>query len=212
MADENISAILFKTIVNLVEDLKDSFGDTSSPLKLFYKNLEQITFTQRDKIEYNNSIFKAFAISNDSGILDRNYDEFKTTRITQTEKAYIDFECIFKVASEDCKQCIWAHLLTILAIVNPASQAKSNLQLFQQSMAQNNVLGGDVLGSVIKKIEREIAGTSSENPVELISQIMQSGTFAEIMADLTKSAENGEIDLAKLASSVGLSLPNIGPK
>jgi hypothetical protein len=207
MMDGNNSAILFKSIINLAEDLTESFGDASTPLKLFYKNLEQITFTQKDKIEYNNSLFKEFVVSNSSGILSRNFAVFQTTCVSQTEKAFIDFDYIFKIASDECKHYIWAHLLTILAIADPASQAKNNLNIFQQGAAKN-----DVLGNVIKKIEKEITDSPTDNPVELISKIMQSGTFADIMADLTRSAENGEIDLASLASSVGLSLPGIGQK
>lgn len=204
---DNISAMCFKSIVNFVSDLNEEFGDIAEPLRLLFKNLEQITFTQKSKIDSNITPFKEFCMDNSAGILNRNYDEFKTTRITQSEKAFIDFDYIFRVASEEHKSYIWAHLLTILAIVDPASQAKTNLQTLQFQSASVGAPGGDILGDIIKKIEREVAGSSSENPIELVSKIMQSGTFSEILADLTASIEKGDIDVTKLASSIGLAIP-----
>lgn len=211
----------FKAIVSFMSDLNEAFGSSQTPIKLMFKNIDQITFTNKVKIEDYNKLFQKFCTSNKEAILDQNSEELVCDRIAYSEKAYVDFKKLFKIATQDQTSYIWAHLLTILGIVDPSSRQKCSQSMavvhspelselpadFNPLSHFGNEMEGDLISNMIKKIENEVNKSDASNPVELVSKIMQSGTFSEIVADLTASVERGDVDIGKLASGIGMAIP-----
>lgn len=189
--------LCFKSVVSFLADLNDAFGHIHSSLRLLFKNVEQITFTQPDKIEIYNKLFETFCTVNREAILARAAGQIKDARVAASEKAYVDMAAIFAAASPDQATCIWAHLLTLLALFD-SSERQRCAQLVDTFRQPSGIIG-----DIIKKIEKEVSGADASNPVELVSKIMQSGTFSEIVSELTASVERGDVDLNKLANGVG---------
>ncbi len=201
---DNTSVMLFKAIITFMSDLNETFGTVSTPLHLYFKNLEQVRFTEPGKIEFHNNLIRAYCNENETGIVTRDFSAFKSTRLQQTDRAFVDFEYIFRVATEEQKGYIWAHFLTLLAIVRPQSEAKTTLQELSLTLPQavDTSQGADLFTNIVKKIEKEVTHMDTDNPIDLVSKIMQSGTFSEIVADLTAGVESGQIDLSQLLHSV----------
>ncbi len=205
----DVQTLCFKSIVGFVGDLDEAFGAVNQPIRLLYKHLEQITFTQSDKIKAVVELFESFCTQYSRAVLEQNHSVLEGVKISHSERAFIDFEYLFSTSTKEQQDYIWEHLLTILAIIDPASRAKYSLQELRARPVQQ---GGtekeaNILNNIISKIEKQVSEEQSENPVEMVSKIMQSGAFAEIVADLTSSVERGDIDIGKLASSVGLNMP-----
>ena len=77
-------------------------------------------------IEKHISIFKSFCTQNRDMILNKDITKLCSTnyKVEFSEKVYIDFKAIFKVADKDTKSVIFDYLLTISALVDPAAAKK----------------------------------------------------------------------------------------
>ncbi len=212
----NAHVLCFKAIASFVGDLNEVFGELepNRPLKLYYKILEQITFTHQVAIEKNIAIFKKFIQANELGILKKDFSLFNETKLVYSEKAFIDFEYIFENAKNNVVEEIWPHLLTIMAIINPESKARellSEMRALTRMDACDHVYpntsssGSEtaVISNLVSKIQKHVNLENSANPMDVVLQMMQSGAFNEIVQELSQSMQNGEIDIAGLVSSLG---------
>jgi hypothetical protein len=198
--------LCFKAIVSFVADLHDVFH-ASQPIKLYYAVLQQITFTKTLAIEKNVKFFAEFYEKYRDDILSRNKENLRGARIGCSKKAYIDFDYVIANSDDSQMECIWQHLLTIAAIIDPASRAKALLQNIN-AIADDE--SKNILGNIMEKIEKHVDASEPANPVEMISKIIQSGDFADIVADISSSLSKGNLDLGNLMSSAGLNIGNLG--
>ena len=198
------SKFIFNAIYAFVTDLDQTFGDASRPLKLYAHLLGKVTLAHIDCIAKNVQLFKDFCVSNRDAIIARASAEI-APRLTFSEKAYIDFELIFSVATADQTEAIWQHLLTICALVDPASKAKRVLHSLKESSSDE----GEVLNNIIAKIEKSVSETDSKNPMEAVTKMLSSGVFTELIADLGKGIESGALDMNKLMSMAGGPTPDV---
>lgn len=192
------SKFIFNAIYTFIADLDQTFGDASRPLKLYAHLLGKVTLAHTESITKNVQLFKDFCISNRNAIIDRSSEEI-ASRLTFSEKAYVDFELIFSIATTEQRGTIWQHLLTICALVDPASKAKRVLHSLKESSSDE----GEVLNNIIAKIEKNVSETESKNPLDAVTKMLSSGVFTELITDLGKGIESGALDMNKLMSMVG---------
>ena len=195
----NTQVLCFKAILSFVSDLNKAFGELNRPIKLYFKILEQITFTHQTAIEKNIQLFTLFTHMNQEAILNQDFNLLSSPKLEYSDKAYIDFEYVFNAASSNEVTCIWQHLLTLSAIIHPQSRARSVLMSLQKSDSAE----ANLINNMVSKIEEHVDLENTTNPMEAVTKIMQSGAFADMVKDLSESMQSGNINIEKLMASIG---------
>ena len=189
--------LCFKAIISFITDLHTAFGELNRPIKLYYKILEQVTFTHHRALNKNNELFGAFILENQEGILEQDLNLFTNMIIQYSDKAFVDLKYVFESATPDQAKCVWKHLLTIMAITQPTSRARSVLLGLQDTREAN------VINNIVSKIEEHVEVSDTTNPMEAVTQIIQSGVFADMVKDLSESMQRGDVSIEKLMSTIG---------
>lgn len=210
VAKDDRTVYLFRYIVNFVNDLNETFGETETSLQLYNLLLEKTGIINEEPIKKHISIFTTFLEKNKEGILDKDLEKMELLTIEYSEKVKVNLQSIFEKADEDNKKVIWEYLLSLLAVFVPESNAKDKIlsEKVQNVTTENE---GDFLQNLIKKVEKNIDPTQ-ENPSEIMSNILSNGFFNEVVEDLNKGLVDGNLDLGKMVSSLqGVlgSLPNL---
>ena len=203
--DYNI--LTFKTINDFVNELTEIFGGSNHSLKLYQRLLDKTTINHEKSIEKHISIFKVFCVQNRDMILNKDITKLSTTnnKVNFSDKVYIDFSNIFKTADKDTKGVILDYLLTISALVDPTAKAKDILKKDEKSKES------DFLSSMIEKVEENV-NVDSNNPLEAVSSIMNSGIFTELLSNMNNGLQDGSLDLGKLVGTVEKLCLSMSPK
>jgi hypothetical protein len=191
------TTICFQAIHDFVLELDSSFGEEFHPLHLYKCLIERTTFSHKMAMSKHIDSFKTF-IDNNWTALSDNVNV--TGRIIFSERVYIDIEQIMSKASVEVREVIRQHLLTIAGLINPASDARKMLrELGDKNDAKTE---GDILSTIMTKIEQNIDLSETSNPMEAVGKMMSSGVFADLVGSLNKSIESGELDVAKMIGMV----------
>ena len=202
--DYNI--LTFKTINDFVKELSELFGSTNHSLKLYQRLLDKTTVNHEKSIEKHIQIFKSFCVQNRDMILNKDISKLsKNHKVEFSEKVYIDFDSIFKSADKDTKSVILDYLLTISALVDPTAKAKDILKKDEKSKE------ADFLSSMIEKVEKNV-NVDSNNPLEAVTSIMNSGIFTELLSNMNNGLQDGSLDLGKLVGTVEKLCSSMAPK
>jgi len=203
--DYNI--LTFKTINDFVNELTKLFGSSNHSLKLYQRLLDKTTINHEKSIEKHISIFKSFCTQNRDMILNKDVTKLSSThyKVEFSDKVYVNFNDIFKVADKDTKSVIFDYLLTISALVDPAAKAKDILKKDEKSKE------ADFLSSMIEKVEENV-NIDSSNPLDAVSSIMNSGIFTELLSNMNNGLQDGSLDLGKLVGTVEKLCSSMAPK
>ena len=203
--DYNI--LTFKTINDFVKELSELFGSTNHSLKLYQRLLDKTTINHEKSIEKHIEIFRTFCVKNRDMILNKDISKLShlDCKVEFSEKVYIDFNSIFKVADKDTKSVILDYLLTISALVDPTAKAKDILKKDEKSKE------ADFLSSMIEKVEENV-NVESSNPLEAVASIMNSGIFTELLSNMNNGLQDGSLDLGKLVGTVEKLCSSMAPK
>lgn len=197
---------LYQSFFKMIQSLDEVFGDTNKPLHLYAHLLNKITSQHGGAIERNCMIAKAFFERNEVGISNSDIGKFEDPCIRYSDKVFVDFDAIFKVADEDTQTQIWKHLLTIqIHIGDNAESAKRQLQqLYNSPVNNDNIMSffnqnGD-MGDIFKAL-------GGDSFAKSIQSIMESDNFKSLMNDVKGKIDSGEIDISKLSSVVSNMTP-----
>lgn len=210
VAKDDRIVYLFRYIVNFINDLNETFGETETSLQLYNLLLEKTGIINEEPIKKHINVFTTFLEKNKEGILDKDFKKMELLTIEYSEKVKVDLQSIFEKADEDNKKVIWEYLLSLLAVFIPESNAKDKI-LSEKVKNVTTENEGDFLQNLIKKVEKNIDPTQ-DNPSEIMSNILSNGFFNEVVEDLNKGLVDGNLDLGKMMSSLqGVigSLPNL---
>ena len=124
--------------------------------------------------------------------------------IQYSERVYIDIKSILKLSDEQTCDAIWNHLLTISAFVDPAGNAKEILKANLKSTNGDNINENMFLENIISQVEKSIPpnGSGDADPMKMISSIMQSGVFTDLIGGMNQGLSNGSLDIGKLMGTV----------
>ena len=201
---QNNTVIAFKTISLFVNDLSEVFADSNHSLKLYGHLLSKTTLSHEKAVNKHIEIFTNFCVNNRDAILNRNIKNLTIFKIEYSPKVFIDFANIFGNSDKSTTKVIWNHLLTILAIVDPESNAKEVLK----SLKDNSGEESNFLTDILEKCEEHVK--PGANPMEAVSTIMSSGIFTDIMSSMNSGMQDGSLDLNKLMGSVQKMCVGIG--
>lgn len=200
--------ITFRAISNFVNDLTEIFGTHQRPLKLYCHLINKTTLTHDKAIQKHIENFKVFCVNNRSAIMTKNINQFTQPKIIYSERVFIDITNIFSNSDRETSETIFSHLLTISALVDPAGKAKEVLkELKNQSGVEGSGGETDFISNILEKVEQHV--DPNANPMEMVSSIMQSGVFNELVTGMGNGVQNGTLDLGKLMGSVQKMMGNL---
>lgn len=212
MTTESESRILvFKCICNFISDLNESFGARQKSLLLYSHLLDKTGIIHEAPINKHISLFFQFIKENEEAITGQDPAAFKGYRIFYSEKVGIDLEEIFKWADQQEKSAIFKHLLTLLAVLDPSSSAKEMLKKEIEEKKKKGESGNEetFLKDIIDKVSGEMDGTTS-NPMDLMTKMMGSGVFKDIVENMNDNISSGNLDMGKMVNTMQAIMGNLG--
>jgi len=197
----------FKALTTFVIELSSMFGEKHRPLKLYAHLLGKTTLAHDKAIHKHTNACVDFCIKNREAIYNKNTAAFVTNTITYSTKAYIDIKKIISIADKDTKDVIWAHLLTISAILDTEGRAKQILKDLPKKG------GGRLdLSSLLGPLMTTIASNTgnSTDPNAMLSNLMSGGGLESIMALVSNLGQDGgQIDTGSLINSLSTTLQTL---
>jgi len=207
MNDESY-LIAFKAVCNFVNDLNIAFGNRYKPLKLYNRLISKTQICHDTAIKKHLTLFTNFCISNRDAFSERDNKKLVNTKIEYSSNVYFDVNTIFGFADEDTRSIIWRHLLTISAILDPAGKAKELLKKIQEEN-KDQAEETDFLADIISKVEKNVK-PDTNNPMEAVTNMMQSGIFTDLLSGMQNGLSSGKLDLNKLLGSVQKMVTKLG--
>jgi hypothetical protein len=190
--------VLFKCIVDFIHCLREMFGKQQHSLELYDLLMEKTGIVHQDPIKKHVKLFRDFLKINEDAILENNEEKMTQWKIEYSEKVFIDLKAIFLICVESDKQTIWQHLLTLMAVLIPTSNAKNVLK--DKKLNKNKE--GDFLTNLINKVEKHVEPSSASDPAQMMSGILSSGLFSELMEDMNRGMSDGDLDITKMMGSL----------
>lgn len=203
------SVYIFKCICHFIKDLSDSFGKNDKPLSLYAHLIERTGIMHEEPIKKHLQIFHDFVKQNDQAILNKTLP-LEKTEIRYSDKVFIDLPKIFEMADATEKETIWKHLVTLLALLDPSSEAKQLLLKEKEKQKKVGSSGNEeeFLSEIVDQVGKHIDPTCS-NPTDMIKDIMDSGVFSNLVDKMNSGITDGDLDLGKMMSSLHSMMGNI---
>jgi hypothetical protein len=157
------------------------------------------------------SLFYQFVKANEEAIMEKDASKFNSYSIFYSEKVGIDLKEIFDWADTQEKNAIFKHLLALLAVLDPSSSAKELLKKEIDSKKKKGEEGNEemFLKNIIDKVSSEM-DTDLDNPMQLMSKMMTSGVFKDIVEDMNSSLSEGSLDMGKMVNTMQMIMGNLG--
>jgi hypothetical protein len=187
----------FKAIHTFITSMNEEFGNKNKPLRLYARLIEQTTFSHELPIKKHVQAFTSFCTNNRDAIYSKKYELLKQSKISYSERVFLDIRDIFKLADKDQKAVMWQHILTISALVDSAGRAKQILKETNSNTKETNFLT-----DIIEKVEKNVNIDNVSNPFEAIGQIMSSGVFTELIGSMNEQVNSGQLDMSKMLNAV----------
>lgn len=204
----NSELITFKAIVSFISELGDMFSSTQRSLKLYVRLIDNITIQCESAMKTNIEVFREFCTENSEAISNKDVSLLNTSTITYSKNAFIDMKPIFDASDKETCNAIWAHLLTIYALIEPRGKALSVLRAGNNN---TDTAETDFLSDIMQKIESNI-DVNSTDPMEGLQSIMSSGIFSDLVTGLSSGMQNGTMNMESMMGSVRKMVQNMGDK
>ncbi len=189
----------FKAIHSFVISLNEEFGTKNKPLRLYARLIEQTTFSHEKPIQKHVQAFTQFCTTNRDAILAKKWEGFVQNKVSYSDRVFIPFKDLFKMADSDQRSVMWQHVLTISALVDPSAKAK---QILKQSAGKGAAKEANFLANIIEKVEQNVKIDGSANPMEAIGQIMNSGILTDLIGSMNQNTGSGQLDMGKMFGMV----------
>lgn len=187
----------FQTIVDFVTNLHECFGiknETFRPLILYNRLVQHLSFKDDELILQHLKAFKTFCVENREAIRNRN-TQLNHPKIEFSERIYINMHDVFHRADEETTQVIWQYIFAISAYLDPENNTKQLLQTLQTT--DNTMPAGlpmDMISGLMNNLGSEMGGTGDADPMSLISGLMSSPLFSQLLGSLnTKDMDIGSL-------------------
>lgn len=191
----------FNAIKNFVNELYENFGETNHELCLYHRLLEKTTETHDKAIVKHLEAFKTFCVQNRDALINKDITKINC-KVEYSSKVFIDFTEIFKTTDKDTNEVIFKHLLTISAFVDPTAKAKEILKKASVSGSKE----GDFIQNILSKVEDNINASggdiSNPNPMAIVSNLLSSGVFNDIIETMGTGLKDGSFNLGSMLNSL----------
>ena len=202
--NSDATLLIFKSICHFIKDLNESFGDRQKSLYLYSALMDKTGIVNEEPIKKHVRLFTEFCKKNEEAILSKDESKIVQWELRYSEKVFIDMKSILRDADKEEKSVIWKHLVALLALLHPSSQAKALLKTQKSRSGKED----EFLSTLIDKVGEHIDPTSS-NPMEMMNGIMSSGLFQEMVDSMNSGLSDGNLDLTKMLGSLQTMIGNI---
>lgn len=211
MTELDSKLLAFKYICNFVKDLNDSFGTRQKSLFLYAHLIERTGIMHEEPIKKHIGIFYNFIKKNEEGIIEKNIEKFTEFNINYSEKVWINLKEIFDWSDTEEKEAIFKHCLALSAVLNPSSCAKNVLKKEIENKKKVGEQGNEeqFLRKLIDKVTDEV-DQETDNPMQVMSKMMNSGVFKDIVEDMNTSLSSGELDMSKMVNTMQMIMGSLG--
>lgn len=213
MSIDNTSLLIFNAISQFVSELNQEFGTTHKNIALYNRLLTKTTFSHIGPITKHIQCFRTFFEKNQKAIIEQNPASFIETKISYSDRVFIDLAQVLRQSSKENTKIIWQHLLTIWGLIDPTSQARKLLHdMAQNSDSKDGTNEEDFLVNIINKVEQSVSRDKidSNNPMAAIGTLMQSGVMTDLVTGMQKGLSDGSLNVGKLMSSVQTMIGKLG--
>ena len=197
-AQVDTSLVTFKAISNFTTSLEEVFGKEERPLKLYVHLINKTTLSHEKAIHKHIEAFRLFCTANRDALESKDVSKLVESKISYSERVYIDITRIFNSADKDTRGIIWRHLLTLSALVDPTGKARQILKTTAKK--GNSATEANFLNDIIGKVEEHV--DPDANPMDAVASIMKSGVFADLVGGMGNGLQDGSLDLGKLIGTV----------
>ena len=207
---EDQTLIIFNAISKFIKELNTHFGNKQKSLQLYSRLIEKTTIIHDEPIKKHIKAFKTFCIDNRDAITNTDYKLIVSDKISYSERVYLNIKQIFNIADTDERKVIWTHILHLSALLDPSNKAK---EILKKSMNSGNIQDGkggneeNFLNNIIDEVEEHV--DPNANPMQAVSNIMQSGLFNNLVGNMNDGLQNGDLDLNKLMGTVQSMVTNL---
>jgi hypothetical protein len=207
---DNSTTLVFKSITSFVNDLHDEFGTKYKSITLYHRLLEKTGLIHTTPILKHIDCFRNFFIKNKDAMESQDVKKLVETKISYSERVYIDIKNVLEQCEPDCSVIIWKHLLTIWGLIDPESEAKKTLK---EMLKHSDSKESDFLNQIITKVEKTVDPNkmNTNNPMDMVSDLMQSGVFNELISGMQGGLSDGSLDINKLMGSVQGMMSKLSP-
>lgn len=216
----------FNAIASFVQDLDTGFGKRYRPVALYNRLVGHTTFKNIEAINKHIKAFKKFFRDNPTYIKDQVVGT--NSCITYSERIFLNVGKILSKTDSKTHKHIYEHLVTIYSLINlgtdEGKEALENLKTQNEQDSELELNFPDTNeGNFVKETLNEMTAqfedmdmSESANPMDMVSNMMQSGFFSKFMGDLQNKFESGDMDIKSLMGTVtgviSESTPEDGPE
>lgn len=211
---DNTSVLIFKAICEFVSELNNEFGSKHKNIALYNRLLERTGIVNIGPVNKHIDCFRTFFSKNQKSMEEKNTEYLVDTKISYSDRVFIDISIVLKQSSKDNAKVIWQHLLNIWCLVDPTSQARRLLSEALKENKENKDSSSeeDFLSNIINKVEQTVSKekVDQENPMAAISTLMQSGVMSDLVNGMQKGLSDGSLNVGKLMTSVQSMIGKMG--
>ena len=185
---------IFQNICSFVQDLEDGFPKKQHTLTLYNRFLQQTKKENVTHVQKHCEIFRLFCLENQDAIIAGDTSKFKNNVIFFSKKINIKLDELFKLSDKETTETIFKHLLVILSLTCPESNATNVLKKVIETEKSNE-------GNFIKNMFDDIGGSmeeGSDNPIGVLGNMFASGKLMNMVNTMKNGMESGELDMQKL--------------
>jgi hypothetical protein len=206
------TVLIFKCICNFIKDLNDSFGKDQKSLMLYAHLVENTGIIHEEPIRKHIRCFHDYVKANEDAIMSKSVEGLVEHQVRYSDKVFIDMKDILGRADNEEKEIIWKHLITLLAVLEPSSHAKKVLQEEKDKKAQRGETANEeqFLSNIINKVGTQFDPSAASNPAEMMTSLMSSGLFTELVDGMNQGLSSGDLDIGKMIGSLQSMMGNLG--
>lgn len=203
--------LAFKAITSFITELGKYYGKNQRSLALYARLIEKTNISHEQNIVKHVDAFKGFCVKNREAIVESRVDLLKTNVINFSSNVFVNIAAILKIAETDDIPVVWEHLVTISSILDPEggqkkvvhSKETQDLKDSIQGKGKEDNLLRDIIDTVGVSLGKgEKMESTSRNPDQAVSDILNNGSLTNIMKSMTEGMEKGDLDLTKLMGSI----------
>ena len=206
-----------RAIKTFVHELNSVHGSDHKELRLYNHLLQKTEFHNKKSMKKHVKIFRNFCAKNRECIVEKSHEDMKFGVISYSNNVKIPIKQIIEKSDAETRSAVWEHLLCILALTNPSTDAlnliKKSLQ--QGSPGSNTQNEQDFLGQMMGNIQKHLASSpaaAGQNPMMMLGSLFQSGMVQNLMSDMQQGVKSGKLNVKTMVNSMKTMLDTVTDK
>lgn len=195
-------SVRLQFIKDFITDLYTSIGNEEKPLTLYYRFLTKIEKPVQDIVHRHIEAFRNFCLENQEAIAEQSVEKLDPTRIEFSAKIYIDIPHLLGLLDEgDDRVAVWNHLKLLTRCLTKNLE-ESELQQLMEARKTTN--GKNVITELMASFQDEMESSNiqmTDNPMEMVMQLMTSGVVDNIVGKFQQKLQSGELDISEMMSA-----------